>query len=83
MRLNFHLRWTRALKTYTTLATVYCLEALKRGVLVKDARPSGAPRWQFGQRHFSNQTVGKIIAAGIARREGNRVLLNLQMQAAE
>lgn len=52
------------------MAEILCLEALRRGPLVRDQH-----HWRFDRVFFNWATVRKLIARGLARRDGDRVVL--------
>jgi len=52
-----------------------CRAALARGPL-EFCQPNrrGGSYWRFGRRRFATHTVKRMIEAGLARREGNKVV---------
>jgi len=56
-------------------AVVICLAALQRAPLVAHrSAPQCGPHYRFGRRLFSADTVNTLIAAGLAERQGNKVV---------
>ena len=55
-----------------------CIEALKRGPLiaVRTVRGSCGVHWKFGRRLFNSETVNALIRAGLAIRQGDKVMAN-------
>ena len=57
------------------IAEILCLAALKRGPLVRDVH-----HWRADRVLFNWGTVRRLIARGLARREGDRVYLREDVQ---